>query len=352
MILRIILATTFFLIGYISAAQPNQPAELNRSIGQSNANWIQTVLKNWETVCTKHLLINPQPLPWIIFYDSTRAFHINPDTNLLPPSAIKQLPIQFGSQSYRVILMAHAGSVWVPGRDPISVVPRPAVTMPYDEYRKSFFMAPLPSFFRKLAPADQAGFLDLLFLGINSHELTHTRQLPFVLPQLLDIQKKYKLPENLDDNLIERLFEKNEAYKKLFTAEKQHFWNAYMAANMDSCRREITKGLTLMKQRKGQFFTGDKLGYTYLDDIFLSLEGSAMWVQYQVTMANAPRDQPAHQTLYWLVQRTDSWVQEEGLVLFLLIDRLVPNWQSQFFGKTLPYPFDVLQRAVSQKPQK
>ena len=40
-------------------------------------------------------------------------------------------------------------------------------------------------------------------------------------------------------------------------------------------------------------------------------------------------------------------VQEEGLGLFLLIDRLVPGWQKRFLKPAFPSPFAVLRAAVS-----
>jgi hypothetical protein len=120
----------------------------------------------------------------------------------------------------------------VPERDPIDVKTRAAAAMPVSDNKKTFFISPVTPYFHTLAPPDQAVFLDLLLAGLNMHELTHTRQLSFVLPQILDAQKKYNLPESIDDNSIERTFENNEAYKSLFFKEKTHLWNAAMAATL------------------------------------------------------------------------------------------------------------------------
>lgn len=92
-------------------------------------------------------------------------------------------------------------------------------------------------------------------------------------------------------------------------------WNAVFTNNKDSCIYEIKQALTKAKQRKDAFFAGDSLGYAKMDDIFLSLEGSAMWAQYKIMIKNAPKDLNQQQTLFWLLQRGPAWSQEEGLAL-------------------------------------
>jgi hypothetical protein len=48
-------------------------------------------------------------------------------------------------------------------------------------------------------------------------------------------------------------------------------------------------------------------------------------------------------TLNTLAERIDSWSQEVGLGLFLLIGRLVPNWKSRFLS-----PNPALREAISE----
>ncbi|HTF27834.1 MAG TPA: hypothetical protein VK625_03265, partial [Flavitalea sp.] len=207
-------------------------------------------------------------------------------------------------------------------------------TIPYAQNTKAFFIAPLPSLFHKFAAPDQAPYLDFLFLGNNIHELTHTRQLPFVLPQLLRIDKIGNR-QSLDDNTVENEFSKNEGYKKLYFAENTHLWKAVFAINEDSAILEIERAFKLMDIRKGEFFTGDNQKLGQADEIFLSLEGSAMWAQYRIMLKNTPM--PNERSLVsWLVQQGPAWSQERGLILFLLIDKFSPEWQGQFFEKQLP----------------
>ena len=309
---------------------------------------LQKTADDWEFTCRNELRIEPGALPWIIFYDSVTAWHINPEIALLPEYKRLASIVRFAGIDYPLFQIFHKEKLWVPERDPIDVKTRAAAAMPVSDNKKTFFISPVPSFFHTLAPPDQAVFLDLLLAGLNIHELTHTRQLSFVLPQILDAQKKYKLPESIDDNSIERTFENNEAYKALFFKEKTHLWNAAMASNLDSCKSHLKLALDLVAERQRTFFVNENEGYKKLDEIFLALEGSAMWAQYKTTRKYAPQGQSPEQTLYFMFQYLASWSQEEGLALFLIIDKLVPGWQVQFFSTELPSPFELLKKKVSK----
>lgn len=334
------------LLLYFSASQ-SIARRLETKPQASDIIWIKTVLSNWDSVCRYTLHLTVDSLPWIIFYDSAYAWHLHPDEKLLPTHTKSSYRFQFAEKNYDLYKVANAPYLWVPERKAINFSSLLASTMPYDNNKKTFFIAPLPSLFHQLAASDQSLYLDLLFLGTCCHELTHTLQLPFALPQLIKVQERYKLPENIDDNTIENTFNKNDAYLKLFNAEKEHLWKAVSAESNDVCKSELLKALEL-KDERNKLFARDSIGYKYLDDIFLSLEGSAMWVQYQVTLRHAPKKQSWQETLNWLLERTSSWSQEEGLGLFLLINRLIPNWESRFFNEELPSPFQILQDASSK----
>lgn len=314
--------------------------------GKVDILWIQKVLDNWKYVCKRELNIGVIPLPWIIFYDSSSAWHLNPEETVLPRFERTQHNVEFAGVSYQLIKISHQQSVWVPDRQPIPLTSFLTSAMPYAQNKKVFFVSPLPSLFHKLSTPDQAVYLDFLFLGNNIHELTHTRQLPFVLPQLLEIHDSGNF-KSLDDNTVENEFSENERYKKLYREESAHLWNAVFMAKEDSCIAEIEQAFKLTEIRKREFFTGDNEGLGQADEIFLSLEGSAMWAQYRAMLKNAPNPNE-RELLSWLVQQAPAWSQERGLVLFLLIDRFSPDWKNQFFEKQLPLANSYLRNALTR----
>jgi hypothetical protein len=309
--------------------------------------WIQKILDNWQYVCEHELTIEVKGLPWIIFYDSSSAWHVNADVGMLPAAEKTSYSVVFAGITYPLVRLSHTDSLWVPDRAAIPLAAGLVTTIPYAQNKKAFFIAPLPSLFHKFAPPDQASFLDFLFLGNNIHELTHTRQLPFVLPQLLAIHDagKYK---SLNDNTVEEMFSGNERYKQLYAEENTLLWNAAFTTNKDSCITVIEHALKRIQIRKREFFSGRNQGLGQADEIFLSLEGSAMWAQYRVMLKNAPNPNE-RELLSWLTKQGPAWSQVRGLVLFLLINRFDPDWKDRFFEKPLPPATDYLREVLARR---
>lgn len=268
------------------AITPGVTADQNHSPIPDTA-WIQTILHTWKDVSRSELGIKQTALPWMIFYDSTSAWHVNADERRLPTFEKTSYFVTFDDRKYPLIRIDFTKRLWVPDREAIPVASFLTTTIPYADNKKTFFIAPVPSFFRTIAPPDQAPFLDFLLLGNTIHELTHTLQLPYVLPQLLEIDKSDDR-ESLDDNTVEQEFSKNDSYTKVYAQESRLLWDAVFTTNPDSCITRIERAFKLMELRKRDFFTGRKLSLWKADEIFLSLEGSAMWAQYRVMLKQTP----------------------------------------------------------------
>jgi hypothetical protein len=324
-----------------------------QELDQPTLAWMQAVFDNWERVCRRDLHVSAEPLPWIIFYDESRAWHLKPEERLLPSHKASSVSLRFAGRTYTLILVAHQdGRLWVPGRKALkidSALPQVAA-MPYDNDQKPFFIAPLPALYHRLAGADQTSNLDELFLGITAHELTHTRHLVYGVQQIKRLRARYQLAESLDDNIIERDFGRNDEYKKTYDEERKLLTSAIMAGDLEDCFRKVEQVLSSAQKRKVRFFVGDKAGYSDLEDIFLAMEGMAMWVQYRTARERGPAGEDWLKTLIKLSERTDAWSQEEGLGLFLLIDGLVPDWQRRFLAPDFPSPFAVLREAIAKRP--
>lgn len=129
-------------------------------------------------------------------------------------------------------------------------------------------------------------------------------------------------------------------------------WNAVLTKNTDSCIHYIEQAFKVAVERKTKFFSSDRAGYDKIDDIFLSLEGSAMWSQYRIMLKNVPNRKNDEETLFWLLERTPAWSQEEGLALLLLIDRFDPDWKSRFFERELPSAWQYLKGLIAIKRSK
>jgi hypothetical protein len=309
---------------------------------------MQAALDSWEAACRRHLRATVEPLPWIIFFDENHAWHVNPRRELLPSHEAVATPLKFAGRARPLLRVKNEGRLWVPGREPLALRPC-AIAMPYGDDRQTFCIIALPSFWRTLAADMPAAVADELFFGAAAHELTHTRQLVDVTRRIKRLRAEHRLPKSIDDNIIQQTFGADADYKRLYEEERGHWTRAILADDLDACRRAVAEGLAVRQERAKRFFVGEKQGYAELEELFLGLEGVAMWVQYRVARDRAPTSQPWQQTLISLAQYTDSWSQEEGLSLFLLIDRLVPGWQQRFLAPNFPSPFAVLREAL-RKP--
>jgi parallel beta helix pectate lyase-like protein len=71
-----------------------------QKLDQPTLVWMQAVLDNWEAVCRRDLRIPAQPLPWMIFYDEDLAWHLHPETRLLPPHEVSTHSPRFTGEAY------------------------------------------------------------------------------------------------------------------------------------------------------------------------------------------------------------------------------------------------------------
>ena len=316
--------------------------------------WMQSVLDNWEVACRRHLRITVQPLPWVIFYDQNHAWHLNPEKEVLPTREKPTASLKFAGQSYPLWRLTHSQSLWVPGHDELHLANLAPRVLPYADGQKFFCIIPLPAFFPTLAEAWPAATRDELFRGLALHELTHTRQLGFTLPlfKRLRASARVKLPENLDDNLIENTFSKNESYKRLYEAERDHLFRAIRAMFADdltTCYQATAQALAVSQERKRRFMSNDQRVYSDWEDVFLTLEGVAEWTHYQMTLDHLSPGQDWLTTLELITDPTNAWSQQEGAALFILIDKLVPGWQARFLAPNPPSPFTVLREALGKR---
>ena len=320
---------------------------VDAAIDDPTLKWIQTTVDAWQLACRQDLHVPVNPLTWMIFYDEKVSWHINPVLSLLPPHAKLSRFIRFSGRRYVIFELENHGSIWIPGRGPMPIKPQ-AFTMLYDNGRKPFFIASSPEFVARSAHVEASAAQDLanFLTGVDLHELTHTRQLPQVNPEIERLRAGNEYPESLDDNLIENEFGKNDDFRHMRNDELNHFSAALVASDREAARVEAAKGLQIVQQRREQFFVGHHRHWDQMDDVFLALEGSAMWVEFQSALRFAPQGQSHLDTLRKLSERTNAWSQSEGLGLFLLIDRFRPGWQTQFFGNELPSPFEVLRNAL------
>jgi hypothetical protein len=323
------------------------------TLDDPSRDWMRTVLDTWTTVSRGHLHLSPDPVPWIVFYDENRAWHLNADATLLSATHTPATSISDASgRRHSLHAVPNAGRLWLPENAPVALDgPQSRVfTMPYAGGTRALSVVPLPSWFRRQgdtgAIADPASF----FVGVAVHEIVHTRHLPHLMRRISALRERHAIPAGITENIIQETYADVPDYVALYQQERDAFFQSAgeLDGGPESGLRLLANALTLADARRAKYFSGDRAVFADLEDLFLVLEGVGVWAQFQVLRSQAPADETWQTTAMNLLQLNSDWVQEEGFALFVLMDRFVPEWQARFFDPEFPSPFAVLREAVKQ----
>ena len=133
---------------------------------------------------------------------------------------------------------------------------------------------------------------------------------------------------------------KDSIYTQRWREEVAKFYDAAFASTKEQSILITKEAITLYKKRQADYFSGDKLIFQKLDDIFLSMEGLGQYMSL-AWLINPKGGNIDFATAVKGVRRGKSqWSQEEGLALFLVLTKLTkPDWANDMFGK---YPKNVI----------
>ena len=85
---------------------------------------------------------------------------------------------------------------------------------------------------------------------------------------------------------------------------------------------------------------------TRLEDVFLTLEGVGNWTALGYMQAPEGLRLPPADAMRRLRGDGQSWTQDEGLALFLVLDALVPQWQRRVLAREAISGFALLSEAA------
>lgn len=186
---------------------------------------------------------------------------------------------------------------------------------------KPFLVFALPELWRKEERHRNNPHLDTGMRAVFVHEMTHTVQTRGFGDRLGELEKQHAI-KDLDDDIVQTRFESNAEFAAMVKKERELLY----AVSTPQQAREV---LRQVRARHAKFFTGENAYLAELEEIWLGMEGAAQWAAYRA----ARLDGLSHEEAVTLVSgRAKRWSQDEGLALFLTIDRLVPGWQKRAFA--------------------
>jgi hypothetical protein len=328
-----------------------------------DALWIQEALDLWSFASGRLLLLPERPLAWMIFFDERCAFHLQPDRRA--DAAVASEPVAtllFGARSAPVFARPHAGGLVLPDGERRPLAPMAfASTYQRGNEHAGYFALALMSLWAQHPKVREGASVSERILTVAIHELAHTQQL---LPLRDAIDALPAAPSSLSDDVVEQAFRGNAAYEAAFRAELDLLFRAADSGDTSECRRLANSALTGMRARHARFFVGEHAILAELEPLFLHLEGVGEWLRLRLVEESRQFPQRPElrradplfdgyaelrrmgraEALAFVRGEDNDWVQDHGLALFLVIDRLAPGWQKAAFAGNLVSPYALLER--------
>ncbi|MEP6730093.1 MAG: hypothetical protein ABJE10_05625 [bacterium] len=285
------------------------------AMGAADSTWLIRALANWRVVEREILRLSPTALPTIVTFDARCAFVAKARAE--------------GKLVWRGAI--HGGRIILPDG---KVIP-PNVTSfaaPADSGNGGFFVMSLPSVWRAQGVKSGLGVEGLMDV-VLLHELMHTRQFYYANPKLAELTRRYNLSADMSDDDLQHAFEKNAAYVADYAKERDLLFASAAATDARESKRLACEALSTLRARRTRWFTGNSAQWAPLDEIFLTMEGLGQWTAYAWLVGDRGPHLKAAVAQREIRRGGKHWTQDEGLALFLVIDRHVKNWQTLAFAQ-------------------
>ena len=306
--------------------RPFQRESVHCTMSPGDAAWSRGALAAWDLARTDILNLEAaSEQPAIVFFDATCSYRGN------------------GRRDWQAA--SHKGTVRLP--DGQSLPPRVvSFAAPYGRDQRPFLAMALPTLWVADGVASELG-IETLTAAVLVHEMTHTRQFYYFAPRLAEMTARYQLPNDLDDDAVQTRFEAVPEFSADILSERDLLFAAAASPDPTVSRNLARRAKARIDARRATHFVGNDVKYAELEDLFITMEGVAQWVSYRWLIhprGGGRADLPA--TLAAFRRGGRRWSQDEGLALFLVIDRLVPDWRRRAFAKHPASALEFLAMAV------
>ena len=304
----------------VDDARPTIPEHDRCAFAAEDRQWLEDALDGWRTVSRDFLRAPEQRLPQIVTYDKRCSYALESRADSAPQWSISE----------------HGGEISLPNGGKIP--PAPIAVNAATDAGDNFVVMSLPSIWRPVAPKSEIP-LEWFLEGILFHELAHAYQSAVApetsFPALL---KRLSLPDNVSDDSVQDAFKANADYVRAYEAERDLLFRAASAPTDNEARALACEAVDKLRARRERHFSGSNAHWALVDELSLTTEGLGEWVSYK--WLTSARGLPSSLVLPKF--RGAYWSQEQGLATFLVVDRLVPEWQKRLFDRSPATAEDLL----------
>lgn len=224
----------------------------------------------------------------------------------------------------------HSGAVTLPDGEEI---PAGVVSFATAEQGQAYLVMSAPSVWRA-GGVDNAGIgLETMMVAVLLHEGSHVSQMQTYGARIGRIAEANHLPDEFNDDSIQRRFESNADFAASVRRETDLFFEAAAAPDAAAARRLARDARTLMQARMQRFYTGADAYLAEAEDVWLTMEGAGQFAGYRWLIDPQGGAEPADLALPHFARRSRWWSQNEGLGVFLALERIAgPEWRRVVYG--------------------
>jgi hypothetical protein len=179
------------------------------------------------------------------------------------------------------------------------------------------------------------------------HEISHVVQFKTYLSRTREIPGVEALGISaMTDDVVQDMFATESEFVTSFEQETRLLFAAAAAGSNAECRDLARTARTLMLARQTRYYGGQLQALLQLENIFLTLEGSGQFAAVLwLTSTSGPRlsREEAEQEFG---REGRYWSQRQGLALFLVLERLAPEWRRTVYGHGRLTALELLDQAL------
>ncbi len=216
---------------------------------------------------------------------------------------------------------------------------------------KSFFVMPLPSFWKQAGVSSKELGDDNLITGIFTHEFSHSQQIKNFGTKISEFEKLNNFGIDFSDDIVQNLFKDNEKYVSVYLEEIKLLENAIVENNWQIKKDLIKKALSHLKMRQEKFFVGKYSNLIEIDNLFLTMEGLGQFTMYSWLVNKKGANLQKTAAIDGVRRKKNQWSQDEGFLLFLLLEQLSSprNWGNSMFGDKIETVVQLIEKYLLSK---
>lgn len=304
----------------------------------------QSWFKAWELVSQHIYKLKTYSPVEFVFFDEEYVYSTS--TVSVPNGEIIDGPALF-DKKFIWKKAAHSGMLTLPDsqRVPVGLM---SFASPL-EAKKSFFVMPLVSFWKTAGVISNEIGIELLVTGVFLHEFSHTQQMQNFGKRMSEYEANNTFAVSFSDDIVQDYFSKDSLYEKRFREEVSMFYEASAAKDKSTLKKLTAQALRMHGTRQKDYFTGEHNILKEIDDFFLTMEGLGQYSMYAWLIHTNGGNVAPNIALKAVRRGGKYWSQEEGLSLFLLLNKFVKpaKFGSLMFGNETVSAVNLIKKNIA-----